>query len=153
MRAPACRQEKSDRRARTRRASRGGHSRPSWSLAPRPQQHRGVRALNLSPWFLVHAPGSWTGEQRARDGHIRVHGGVQIRYFDELVSRMGDVYRPGTEQERLAPSIEERNVSGIRKNGCVETWDSREPRGSYFEDVFDRHARLERCERAPHHAG
>ena len=67
---------------------------------------------------------------------------------DEFVRGMRDVNGAGAEQQRLPPACQERDVGRVREHRRVEARHGRHPHRRHFEHVLDRHARLERRDRA-----
>src|SRR5665647_2927932 len=59
-------------------------------------------------------------EQVARDALVRLDARTQLIDVDELIWRVSDVNRSGTEQQRRAPAREEWNVGRVRHRSRVE---------------------------------
>src|SRR4051812_10823963 len=62
-------------------------------------------------------------QHRAYDPLIRADGGAQLVDVDVLIRSVRDMDRSRTEQERRAPSSEERDVGRISDRRNLEPWD------------------------------
>ena len=123
---------------------RGGRSRSSRLRAIErgdPLAPRGEAPFVLVVWSqpVARRPQA-CAEQRARERDVVIRRGVQLGDRDVFVGGVRDVNRSGTEQQRLAPRRQERDVGRVGKHRGVEARHGRQPHRRHLEDVLDRDA-------------
>src|SRR5262245_27201489 len=81
--------------------------------------------------------GSDTREQLSRDGYITGDRLLPIANLEELVGRVGVMNGARSEEERLAPSFEERNVGRVWEHRRLDSRYRFQPDGRNIQDLLD----------------
>ena len=68
----------------------------------------------------------------------------------KFLGGVGDMHGARSEEQRLTPGREERNVGRVRKHCRLEPGNGFQLHGRNLEDMFDRHARFNRRDRSSH---
>src|SRR5581483_9391023 len=83
-----------------------------------------------------------SAEELSGNADVMIRRRVQFRNRDVFVGGMRDVDRTWTEQQRLSPAGQKRDVGRVRKDRRIETGNGDHLDRRHLEHVLDRDARF-----------